>query len=210
LYANNWDQHYVPAAADIMSTNRVRWHGVRNSLSSPFDPKYSALYTYLDGQSQIKICPSFEPMVDSGPRAFEAGTGGYGYNQQYVGGTNYLHGNTSMAATISTRIVESPSKCIMFADAAMPMGAGGQTIAEYSFIEPPFWHLSPGKEPSTAKPDPSIHFRHRGHANTVWCDGHAGSEKFTFTTDSNIYRGDNNKWKVGWFGPDNNSNFDIW
>ena len=96
----------------------------------------------------------------------------------------------------------------MFADAAFPYPNG--TIIEYSFIEPPFWHLDAGRESSSVKPDPSIHFRHRGYANSVWCDGHGSSEKFAFTTDANGYHGDNVKWQVGWFDPDDNSRFDIW
>jgi prepilin-type N-terminal cleavage/methylation domain-containing protein/prepilin-type processing-associated H-X9-DG protein len=216
MYANDWTQHYITAAPDIFigSGGKIRWHGVRDSAGSgtPFDPAKSALYGYLGKQRMVKQCPSFKGYLESGNQAIEAGTGGYGYNQQYIGGTNYLYGMGPQAAMHSTRTtgVEKPSECVMFADAAMPIGYPSQTITEYSFIEPPRWHTKAGKAPSNAKPDPSIHFRHRGYANAVWCDGHGSSEEFSFTTPMNTYNGDNNKWKVGWFSPDDNSKFDIW
>lgn len=216
MYSNEWDDHYVPAAPDIFSGfgGRIRWHGVRETAgpNSPFDPRKSALYAYFGKQHKIKVCPSFRDFLESGSQAYEAGTGGYGYNQQYVGGTNYLFGTGPDAArhpTKSTKIT-GPGNCIMFADAAMPIGYPSQTIIEYSFIEPPRWHLRPGREPSNAKPDPSIHFRHARKTNAAWCDGHVTSEKFAFTTQTNISHGDNEKWNVGWFNPDDNSKFDIW
>lgn len=216
MYANEWNQHYITAAPDIFTGfgGKIRWHGIRETATSgtSFDPTKSALYGYLGKQKMVKQCPSFKDYIESGNQAIEAGTGGYGYNQQYIGGTNYLYGMGPQAAMHSTRTtaIEKPSECVMFADAAMPIGYPSQSIIEYSFIEPPFWHIKAGKEPSRAKPDPSIHFRHRGYANAVWCDGHGSSEEFAFTNPTNIYNGDNNKWKVGWFYPDNNSNFDIW
>jgi prepilin-type N-terminal cleavage/methylation domain-containing protein/prepilin-type processing-associated H-X9-DG protein len=209
MYAHEWNDHYIPAAPDIFASNSIRWHGIRESGDQIFDPRGSALYAYF-GQQDVKLCPSFRRFLDEGSGAFEAGTGGYGYNQQYVGGTNYLFGFDTRSAKHSTRTagIEIPEECIMFGDAALPYPNG--TIIEYSFIEPPFWHLNAGKEPSSFKPDPSMHFRHKGYANAVWCDGHASSEKFAFTTDVNAYHGDNLKCQVGWFDPDNNSKFDIW
>ena len=211
-YSNQWDGHYVVAAPDVFSTNKVRWHGIRTSNNESFDFQFSPLYSYLDKEKEIKVCPSFRKYISGENAAFESGTGGYGYNQQYVGGTNYLYGVGPEAACISTRsdAILNPTDCVMFADAAMPVGYPEDGLIEYSFIEPPRWHLQAGRETSTYQPDPSIHFRHGGRAVAVWCDGHTSTESLAFTKDDNIYNGDNKKWQVGWFGPDDNSKFDVW
>ncbi|HQK76214.1 MAG TPA: hypothetical protein PKZ25_08445, partial [Candidatus Hydrogenedentes bacterium] len=55
---------------------------------------------------------------------------------------------------------------------------------------------------------PSLHLRHNGRVNVVWCDGHISSEEFEWTAGS-IYDGNNAQHAIGWFGPENNYYFDC-
>ena len=85
------------------------------------------------------------------------------------------------------------------ADAAFA-GAG---LIEYSFAEPRF-------HPTTqTRADPSIHFRHRRHANVAWCDGHVEPRQDFRSIERNVYRANPEAMRVGWFGPEDNSLFDL-
>jgi prepilin-type processing-associated H-X9-DG protein/prepilin-type N-terminal cleavage/methylation domain-containing protein len=213
--ANNG--HYVPAASDIWDAGggRHRWHGVRRSIhalnthDAIFDPRLGPLARSL-ADGMVKACPAFGEYATTG-NAFEAGTGGYGYNARGVGSREYEFGFTRRAAESSMQAQEirQPSRTVMFTDAALPQGYPQQMIVEYSFAEPPhFVSLGPsGPVESSLLGDPSIHFRHRRQANAAWCDGHVSPEQMSFTKPTNIYQGDNHYWQVGWFGPQDNSLF---
>ena len=215
MYANEHDGHYVPAAFDINNWmpggNLNRWHGVREAVDQPFDPKKGPLAEYLvDGR--VKECPEFtefRTIDDVGAEAFEGGTGGYGYNGYYVGGAYYMV--DFMVAPETTTLdsrVQHPSETIMFADCAMPKEGG--IVVEYGFAEPPHFVTSdhPSGNLAWGVATPSLHFRHNGRVNVVWCDGHISSERFGWTSD-NIYNGKNAYHAVGWFGPRNNYYFDC-
>ncbi|HNR34705.1 MAG TPA: hypothetical protein PKO36_05965, partial [Candidatus Hydrogenedentes bacterium] len=138
-----------------------------------------------------------------------SGTGGYSYNAAYIVGTAYANPYpASMTETTLDVRVSNPAEVVMFADAAMPQEGH---IVEYSFIEPPLY-VDPGhphgdKDGEFA--NPSIHFRHYGRANVLWCDGHITSERIDWTVDFNIYNGNNRQWGIGWFGPKDNTYFDC-
>lgn len=161
------------------------------------------------------MCPSFLKYAKSGavPNTYEANAGGYGYNLVYIGSTLYRNGGTEEGYEATTRISElnDPSQTVMFTDAAMPQSNPYPHLIEDSFCWTPF-HLnfSPPYAPSQWMTDPTIHFRHLGRANVIWCDGHVSTEEMSFTKPTNIYGADNNSWGIGWFGPRDNSLFDIW
>jgi len=157
LYSGDYDDYFVPAMSE---DNLTRWHGARSDLSEPFDYTRGPIYPYLGG-GQIKQCPSFAATAAGG---FEEGTGGYGYNAQYVGGSP-LPGWPDLLKPANAVQIREPDATIMLADAAF-LDAGGHLI-EYSFCEAPYW------EAWGTRADPSIHFRHNGLANVAFCDGHA-------------------------------------
>jgi prepilin-type N-terminal cleavage/methylation domain-containing protein/prepilin-type processing-associated H-X9-DG protein len=203
LYAESHNGFFALGAEDIWTTNLKRWHGERTTTADPFDPSKSPLVNYLGKDGKVKVCPSLRDYIATGPAAYESGGGGYGYNHNYIGGRVDMFGLTPANATRSLSLNDNKawnlSKFAMFADCAIPSGS---SIVEESFIYPPFWQLNPDPTPVSNIPtDPTVHFRHNDRANVVWCDGHASSEKMSFTTPSNSYGGDNNKYKVGWFGP---------
>jgi len=215
-YSLENDGYFVPAAEDIFSSNRKRWHGRREAANEPFDARRGPLRKYLtDGQ--VKECPSFNDYLDRPglPGAFEAGCGGYGYNASYVGGRADLYGMGPAAATKTAKDcdIKRPGRTIMFTDAAYMQGGGNrrQYIA-YSFCEPVFWQLAPGP-PSTQRPNPTIHFRHDGASNVAWADGHVDGRRMSFTVDyithSRISAGQAAQSHLGWFGPESNELFDL-
>jgi prepilin-type processing-associated H-X9-DG protein/prepilin-type N-terminal cleavage/methylation domain-containing protein len=214
MYAGENNGHYCPAAPDINVGfgGRIRWHGVRTTpdSNSDFDPKQGPLAEYLP-DARVKECHVFTEFRRNGevPNAFESGTGGYGYNKAYIGGTDYLNPfPQSLTNTTLDSRIGNPAETIMFADAAMPEDG---YLVEYSFVEPPYFPTPehPHGETDWGYAAPSIHFRHDGRANVLWCDGHVTSEKWEWAPLTNIYGGINNQWAVGWFGPKNNRYFDC-
>lgn len=225
MYASENDGHYVPAASDLYDFllpgappdhfgGRVRWHGVRETPNpnSAFDPLKGPLAEYLPDGGRVKECPVFFEYRKHGDvsNAFEAGTGGYGYNMAYVGSQLSINDDPVQAVRRGMRDVDifDPASTIMFAEAAMPQG---EHLIEYGFLEPP---LPVDVEHPHGNPDagylssPSMHFRHYGRVNVLWCDGHITSEDFGWSPDTNVYGGSNRTWGVGWFGPVSNYWFD--
>lgn len=222
LYASDFAGRYVPGAVDhqtatvMPAANLCRWHGVRDNASQPFDPERGPITEYLDSGAssrRVRACPSFRPAPSQTP-GFEAAAGGYGYNNTFVGTVRRrtAAGIWTIASSLTgSRNTEfrDPACTIAFADAALVTN----DLVEYSFIEPPFWPEYPpvaGIAGAGFRPDPSVHFRHDGHAAAVWLDGHASSESMSFTQSSGIYTGIAADHAVGWFGDaDSNADFDY-
>lgn len=225
MYASEHDGHYAPAAPDLYDFllpgaapdhfgGRIRWHGVRDrpNPNSPFDPKKGPFSEYLPDGGRVRECPVFTEYREHGdvPNAFEGGSGGYGYNMVYVGSRLSRMDNPVEAVRMGMRDVDivDPASTIMFAESAMPQS---DHLIEYSFLEPPLpvSVAHPHGDPDAGYTlSPSMHFRHYGRVNVLWCDGHITSEKIDWTPDANAYGGNNRQWGVGWFGPKSNYYFD--
>lgn len=206
--------YYVPAAEDICynknnrTTNTKRWHGTRENESVPFDGEDSPLRPYLGKEKAIRSCPSFKKYYDDeNYTAFEAGCGGYGYNDRGVGSRYYKYGVGAAGCQYGAvpGAIVHPAQTVMFTDAAR---LNNGKIIEYSFAEA-YRHLKNKPNPDgTVSLDqvaePSIHFRHRGKANVVWCDGHVSQESMTVKAADVEFTKNN----LGWFGEKNNDLFD--
>lgn len=206
MYHQDHD-HFVPAGSDLFTGNTRRWHGRRASESGPFNGAKGPLHTYLGRTEAVLECNAFRSFrSDDAANAFEASCGGYGYNAVGVGSLTYLkgYGPQSQEKGMSLDHIRDPANTVMFADAAFPQpyGSSPTHLIEYSFMEPYFWVLEPGA-PSGYRADPSIHFRHNGRANVVWCDGHISSEKMTTEGPGHF-----SAMNIGWFGQPDNSLFD--
>ena len=165
MYAEDHSGGYVPAASP---DNLMRWHGRRPSLDEPFHPEEGPLWAYYH-HDRLKACPSFSPT--SREYGFEQGTGGYGYNSQYVGGSPV--GWPQMCVPAKEFLILKPAETVMLTDTAF-MDCEGN-LFEYSFCEAPYYQFwnSPA--------DPSTHFRHNGLANVAFCDGHARAMPMVYT-----------------------------
>jgi len=214
LYMDS-NRGYWPPAADVAGNRR--WFGARDAVDQPFDSHRGPLSPFFESSKGLKRCPSFgnysddgvSPICNGNAAAFESGSGGYGYNQFYVGGTWYRHG------WASTRSIEIPSnlrdigslqRTVAFTDTAFTCGNPGSFAIEYPFVEPPYYVNGPHPllQPATPwRPTPSIHFRHGGRtANIAWCDGHVSAAVMSGTTaGSSWFGGEPLELKIGWFGP---------
>ncbi|MHC4717499.1 MAG: type II secretion system protein [Planctomycetota bacterium] len=218
LYGADHDEHYVPAASDIFwgaSGNLHRWHGARERIGEAFDPAKGPLASYLGHDGRIKQCPSFRDFRDSaGSVAYEAGSGGYGYSDLYVGSEfwkeGFYHNSPGQLRGARSSAVAKPPETVMFTDAAMPRGWGRRPYyVEESFCYCPY-NLDRGGSADPGSPrQPSIHFRHLGSANVGWCDGHVGGREDFRSIPINVYGANPEQMGVGWFGPDDNSLFDL-
>jgi prepilin-type N-terminal cleavage/methylation domain-containing protein/prepilin-type processing-associated H-X9-DG protein len=211
-YAQANAGHLVRAARDIWHPNFERWHGRRTAGDQPFEPARSDMAAYFGESGSVKACPDFVEGRDY-QEGFEDGCGGYGYNQSYLGGRSDLYGTSPTAAAHSARVddISRPVETVMFTDAAYIID-GNLTKSAYSFCEPPFWQLSVGP-PSNMRPNPTIDFRHLTQCNAAWSDGHVDRRSLAFTVDYQTHSyvtGEQAQAQgVGWFGPEDNSLFDL-
>ena len=214
-YAAEYQGFFVLAAENISDSgpdrNTKRWHGRRSSVAHPFNVMGSPLRHYLGSSNAIKECPSFTDYLDEpSSGSFEAGCGGYGYNQSYIGGRADLYGMGRAASkqSASESDLDLPAETVMFTDAAFAVN--GRDYIAYSFCEPPFWQIAPG-EPSPMRPNPTIHFRHRQLAGVAWADGHVDNQSMTFSADylthGRLEAADAAALELGWFGEESNELF---
>jgi prepilin-type N-terminal cleavage/methylation domain-containing protein/prepilin-type processing-associated H-X9-DG protein len=229
-YAADFKDRYAPGAPDAIA-NLTRWHGSRAHASDAFSPDGGTLSDYLGsgdaagGSRGVRACPSFAGIaaaLSAGAAGFERSAGGYGYNYRYCGTERALSGvdgasGREVWVQVTDRLgslrsgFQRPSGTMGFADCALAdgntvSGAGG--IIEYSFAEPRWWPDLPAY-----RADPSVHFRHGGkgaRASVAWLDGHAGTERRTFSWSSGVYPADAGALGIGWFGrDDDNSCFEY-
>jgi prepilin-type N-terminal cleavage/methylation domain-containing protein/prepilin-type processing-associated H-X9-DG protein len=194
-YAGDNNGVFCPAQDQ---NNLIRWHGGRTSASAPFDVTKGYLSPYLNSDL-VKEDPLLANYnVITGDTSWEDGSGGYGYNEIYIGGTpqDPYDGVPMISVT-------HPDRTVMFGTTAFAMG-GGQ-IQEYPFCEPPQWVDSNNNLAGALQP--SLQFRANGRALVGWCDGHVTAELPNTTTGPNYYGGDNTQVKTGWFGPVANNGY---
>ncbi|MGP1310912.1 MAG: hypothetical protein ACTS27_12010, partial [Phycisphaerales bacterium] len=200
--------HSVAGAARFQSENLHRWHGRRSTTGEAFDPMRGDLTPYLGNavsSAGVRACPEFTRDLDrlrESGAGFEAGAGGYGYNQAFVGSRRFSAGPSIWTLDTDEKGARRdrfrcPAETIEFGDAAF---AGDDGLIEYSFLEPSVWPDYPDY-----RPDPSMHFRHAGKTTVVWLDGHASSHERTSTNWSGIYQTDPEPLGIGWFGPDDSN-----
>jgi len=192
-YAVDHRGRFAPAQS---RDNLVRWHGARPSGSEPFDPTTGYLAPYLGGTGAVKTCPLLQADVE-GSDSWEDGTGGYGYNAAYIGGTPQ---DRYTPATVAA--VPSPVRTVMFTTTGFARAEG---IQEYAFTEPYQWVDLQGTLRGNLQP--STHFRANGKAVVAWADGHVTLERPNGQSGPNYYGGDNELELFGWFGPTDHNGY---
>jgi len=222
---------YAPGAPDFLA-NRTRWFGARPASTGAFTPVGGPLSEYLGTISTEslrgpRVCPSFSPGPATTAEAFERASGGYGYNNTFVGvlRARRSHGVypiiTDKSGARSAMFLR-PASTLAFADAAINTSRG--TLIEYPFIEPPQSPMtsplalpltsplalpltSPAQssaQPSSGAytPDPSMHFRHAGvsapQAGGVALDGHAPKLALQASVPASIYGPITPAMRLGW------------
>jgi prepilin-type processing-associated H-X9-DG protein/prepilin-type N-terminal cleavage/methylation domain-containing protein len=172
-YTGDFDGHFVLGAPGTSANdfaNLSRWFGTRENTSDTFNPTNGPLGSYFGNSASVKECPM---TADFDRNGYEAGCGGFGYNDFYLGsakGAIVESGSTwwsvSGFSVKSQKIsnVKRPSETVVFSDSAQ-LSSG--KLIEYSFIE-------------TVGNTPSMHFRHNDRANIAWVDGHVSSEQMGY------------------------------
>jgi prepilin-type N-terminal cleavage/methylation domain-containing protein/prepilin-type processing-associated H-X9-DG protein len=146
------------------STNggRVYWFGWIEDGSEGarrFDATHGSLFPYLNGRG-VEVCPEFHYTA---PRMKLKATGasyGYGYNLSLSA--------PEKQPAVNTARIASPSSLALLADAAQVNTFQPPASPEHPMIEE-FYYLSTN--------EPTVHFRHQGRANAVFCDGHVDPSK---------------------------------
>ncbi len=215
MYTEDNDGGFVPADSPDMLQ---RWHGARLTENDPFVAEWGPLWNYF-GSKGLKHCPSFTPVESE--YAYDQGTGGYGYNAQYIGGTpTFIAGDDwkadleRMCTPAKVFMLANPGETVMLADTAI-LDCEGNYL-EYSFIEAPISEAA--SEGLTCRTtNPSTHFRHNGRANIAFCDGHVKampmvktqsngccpSELFTGHAGEGYTAEDYEQARLGYLGEDN-------
>ncbi len=186
-YAGEHDGQFVAAQEP---SNLIRWHGIRDAANDKFEGGRGPLSPYLGGDGRVKLCPGLRKALE-GSSTFEEGTGGYGYNAAYIGGSPRDFWTPERLGNVA-----QPARTVMFSDTAFARAEG---IQEYAYCEPR--QQERPLERFRGKLSASVHFRHAGRANVAWCDGHATSEEPSQLDGLNGYGGDAKKHQIGWFGP---------
>ena len=178
---------YCPAQE---KKNRIRWHGGRDGWNATFDPAKGFLSPYFGKSDRVGVCPEFRDHV-GGVDSFENGSGGYGYNAIYIGGTP-----ADPFVPERPSNVADPARTLMFATTALARKNG---LQEYPFAEPRR-SVTPNGELSYAL-QPSVHFRFGGAALIAWCDGHVSAVRMDDSSNNNYYGGSNKESGIGFCGP---------
>lgn len=201
-YGNEHGGRLAPGASKFLK-NLDRWHGHRDSVYERFVPKGGALSPFLDPNGAVRECPTFEPDRSQAGDDFEAGSGGYGYNNAFLGVDE--RGGDARGVRIAD--IARPIDAVMFVDAAFAASFPSFRLIEYSFAEAVFQRGSN----ETKHLDASLHFRHEGEVNVEWADGHVAGRPFGFTR-GNVYGVSEEAMRaawIGWFGPESNEFFDL-
>ena len=123
-----------------------------------FDGAQGALAPYLKG-SPVQLCPAF---ASRGAHVkLKASTLSYGYGMN-------LHLSPAPAASLKIDSVTEPSRITWLADAA-----------QVNTFQPPASESDPRLEEFyyVNATEATAHFRHRGQAEAVFVDGHAGAQQ---------------------------------
>ncbi len=165
MYTQDYDEYYVPLY--FGATTRT-WCGSRQA-DGTFTPESGPLYPYLKN-GQIRWCPSFSKWVSKG--IYGNATGGYGYNDQFIGSSAYLDGNYLKVRPAHVSQVTDPVNTIVFADSAY-WDMVSRQIEEKCNLSAPCYYKYGGAY------DANIHFRHNNQANICYADGHVKARGWT-------------------------------
>jgi prepilin-type processing-associated H-X9-DG protein/prepilin-type N-terminal cleavage/methylation domain-containing protein len=162
LYLNNNDDRYFPYE-DRSVPGGVLWYfGFETNESQhrpegqrEVDATKGYLYPYFSAQHTIEICPAFGYKYPEYKPKFNGVSFGYGYNVYGVAGHNMMD-------------IRQASQVVLFADCAQVNTFEAPASPSNPMLEE-FYYVGPYTR------DKTVHFRHGGLANVLFCDGHVES-----------------------------------
>ena len=157
LYLQYNDDTYFPHEVDT-DEGTLYYYGLERPLPGgddvTLDVTRGYLFSYYSLVSGVGCCPAFKASSKEGSRQ-KGATLGFGYNRFGVAGRKASH-------------IPNPESIVLFADCARVVDERTSTsrsklvVEEWDFVSPS---------------DFTIHFRHAGQANVLFCDGHVESRK---------------------------------
>jgi prepilin-type N-terminal cleavage/methylation domain-containing protein/prepilin-type processing-associated H-X9-DG protein len=154
----------LPAARTIENGVDRWWFGV--IVGNNVDPTQGTLMPYLENNRASLKCPNTTPKIQ---QKYNGGTGGYGYNYEYLAPLSYPPPTYQPVWTPEyIAHITSTSQTIAFADTCgtwFPTWppSGDPLLIEVPLMEPPSFQY------------PAVHFRHARNANVCFLDGHVES-----------------------------------
>ena len=160
--------NYVSAQNEILPPARNQINGVDYwwfgmTSGNTVITAQGTLMPYLENNKAILKCP----LADAFPiqQTYQGGTGGYGYNYEYLAPLTYPPPAYNPVWTpVSIMTIQSTSQTIAFTDSAgtwiNPWPTGTPVLIEVPLVEAPSFQY------------PSVHFRHEFGANISYLDGH--------------------------------------
>lgn len=139
------------------------WFGATRFGSHDVDVQNGHLSVYYEANRTVTLCPDAREALIT--MTYRGGTGGYGYNYQYLGPFSYDAQWNPIWRPQRIDWFKSTSQTVAFADSVGtwidPWPTGPVTLTEVPLLEPPSGQY------------PSVHFRHPGKtANVLFLDGH--------------------------------------
>jgi prepilin-type N-terminal cleavage/methylation domain-containing protein/prepilin-type processing-associated H-X9-DG protein len=128
-----------------------------------FDATQGELFPYLGGRG-VEVCPSLNYAATLFKLKARGAAYGYGYNR--------FLSTLPQQPLLNLKDVRSPGHTVFLADAAQvntfqaPASPGNPMLEEFYYVD-------------DNRSQPNGHFRHRGAANALFCDGHVDREKAT-------------------------------
>jgi len=133
------------------------WMGAGAEGTRAFDPTPGALFPYLAGRG-VELCPAFG--FGAADVKFKARGAAYGY------GYNLSLSARADEPAVNVHRLAHPAGTVVLADAAQVNTFQAPASPDHPMVEE-FYYVN--------TTEPTAHFRHRGSANTLHCDGHVGS-----------------------------------
>jgi prepilin-type N-terminal cleavage/methylation domain-containing protein/prepilin-type processing-associated H-X9-DG protein len=162
-YVSTFDGTLPPARVIENGVDRW-WFGV--IVGSDVDPTRGTLMPYLENNRATLKCPNVKSNVK---QTYNGGTGGYGYNYEYLAPLSYPPPTYNpIWQPITIGAIQATSATIAFADTAGTWfnnwpPSGDPDIIEVPLMEPPTYQY------------PAVQFRHARCANVCFLDGHVES-----------------------------------
>ncbi len=146
---------YFPYSEDI-GADRLWYFGLESPFNAsagpgmrPLDLTRAKLYPYFRSVHGIEICPSYHYNSPQWRQKFNQVSCGYGLNLKLF--------------NVYASDVRTPSRTICFADTAQVNAFQAPASSINPMLEE-FYYADANT--------PSVHFRHHGKANVMFCDGH--------------------------------------
>ncbi|KPL04982.1 MAG: hypothetical protein AMK75_00105 [Planctomycetes bacterium SM23_65] len=156
LYLQYNDNTYFPRELET-DEGTLYYYGLERPLAGggvELDVTRGYLFPYYSLVSNVGCCPAFRATTREGRRQ-QGATLGYGYNRFGVAGRKGNH-------------IAKPENIVLFADCSHVVWErqtgvlGKLVVEEWDYVSPS---------------DFTVHFRHAGQANVIFCDGHIESRE---------------------------------